>query len=273
MEAKKILGLIKDDITHLEDITREFSVEKLPSADDVDLAIIRAKALLTELELLQRLTSTKNPEPSTVHNTVFQDFMTCPPINRTLGPVEIIEPTIVNDKINVAIPEAAEILQTDIDQENDNVDKVQKPKIGLVVPITETPVEKEQMVENKTLVANDHIKEVANHTGIEEQKSINERLRENSQVNNDFLPNENSSLGYPITPIKLIWDAIGINDRFLFVRELFDNNSSKFESTVRAIDELTSIQEAVNYLKLNFKWNNSEASQRFLILVKQRFTK
>jgi exonuclease V gamma subunit len=56
MEVKKILGLIKEDIAHLEEITNEFSVEKLPSSDDVDLAIIRAKALLTELELLHKLT-------------------------------------------------------------------------------------------------------------------------------------------------------------------------------------------------------------------------
>ena len=273
MEAKKILGLIKDDIAHLEDITSEFSIELLPSADDVDLAIIRAKALLTELELLQRLTSTKNPEYYTFPTTEFQTINTYSHIDRTKEPIETIETAIVQDKIHIPVPEAEEILQTDIDQEIVSVNKVQNPKIEQVAPITESLVEKEQMVENKTLVANDHKKEVTNHTGIEEQKSINERLRENSQVNNDFLPNENSSLGYPITPIKLIWDAIGINDRFLFVRELFDNNSSKFESTVRAIDKLTSIQEAVNYLKLNFKWNNSEASQRFLILVKQRFTK
>jgi hypothetical protein len=130
-----------------------------------------------------------------------------------------------------------------------------------------------QMVPNETQVANEHKNEEPNHAGIEGQKSINERLMESTQAKNDFLPTENTTLGYPVTPIKLIWDAIGINDRFLFVRELFENNSSKFEATVKAIDELGSIQEAVNYLKLNFKWNNSEASQRFLILVKQRFTK
>ena len=72
MEAKKILGLIKEDIAHLEEITSEFSVEKLPTSDDVDLAIIRAKALLTELELLQKLTSVEKPESHIINNTELQ---------------------------------------------------------------------------------------------------------------------------------------------------------------------------------------------------------
>ena len=270
MDAKKILGLIKDDITHLEEITREFSIEKLPSNDDVDLAIIRAKALLTELELFQKLTSTKNLDACIVPNTEFQMISTYPRIEHTKRSVEIIGPTAVQDKVHGPIPEVEAILQMDIGQ---NVEKEKSRQKEPVAPANELPVVKEQMVQKEIQDATDHKKEVTNTIGIEGQKSINEILMKTSQVNNDFLPTENSGLGYPITPIKLIWDAIGINDRFLFVRELFDNNSSKFETTVKAIDGLTSIQEAVNYLKLNFTWNNSEASQRFLILVKQRFTK
>ena len=239
MEAKKILGLIKDDITHLEEITREFSAEDLPPADDVDLAIIRAKALLTELELLQKLTLSDNQEPLLVQHV----------------DIPLFKPSIQVDPIIMS------------------VEKEKKGQNEQVTPDTESLVGKEQMVENVTPVEIDHKRIDNNQHGIEEQKSINERLRASNQVNNAFLPTENSNLGYPITPIKLIWDAIGINDRFLFVRELFDNNNSKFESTVRSLDELASIQEAVNYLKMNFAWNNSEASQRFLILVKQRFTK
>ena len=90
---------------------------------------------------------------------------------------------------------------------------------------------------------------------------------------NDILSQEKIDSEYQIIPINSIWDGIGINDRFLFIRELFANSSAKFENTVGTLDKLTSIQEAVNYLKLNFKWNKTEASQKFLVLVKRRFTK
>ena len=273
MEAKKILGLIKEDIAHLEEITRDFSVEKLPSSDDVDLSIIRAKALLTELELLQKLTSLEKPEPHITYNTELQSITPYSPKVPTNGEIEIAQTTVVQDEINAFKPEVAELVETKIELEIDKVGKAPMPEMGLVLPITEAPVVIELIVPDERQLANEHNKGETHHTGTDLQKSINERLMESNQVKNDFQPTENASLGYPVTPIKLIWDAIGINDRFLFVRELFENNSSKFEATVKAIDELSSIQEAVNYLKLNFKWNNSEASQRFLILVKQRFTK
>ena len=54
MEAKTILRLIKDDITHLEEITGEFTLESLPSPDEVELSLVRARALLRELELLHK---------------------------------------------------------------------------------------------------------------------------------------------------------------------------------------------------------------------------
>ena len=97
-------------------------------------------------------------------------------------------------------------------------------------------------------------------------------LDESSQIANDLFTQEKNESGYQSVPIRSLWDGIGINDRFLFIRELFENDSSKFEQTVNSMNQLTTIQEAVNYLKMNFKWLKSEASQKFLILVKRRFT-
>ena len=93
------------------------------------------------------------------------------------------------------------------------------------------------------------------------------------QLVNDILSQKKSESGYQIIAINSIWDGIGINDRFLFIRELFENSSAKFETTVTAIDQLATIQDAVNYLKMNFKWTKTDASERFLVLVKRRFTK
>ncbi len=273
MEAKKIIGLIKDDIAHLEEITHEFSVEILPPSDDLDLAIVRAKALISALELLKKLTSLKIPEPILVQHAVIQDHKPNTTIEFSKGSVEKSEKVSNQDTIHMPIPEVEGILDMDNDPKAEKGDDGLKLVIESVTPTKETLVILEQMVQIDTLVEKESPKDIPIKIIVEEPKSINEILRKTNQVDNDFLQGEKNNLGYPITPIKLIWDAIGINDSFLFVRELFDNDSSKLESTVKTIDELTSIQEAVNYLKTNFKWSNSEASQRFLILVKQRFTK
>ena len=97
-------------------------------------------------------------------------------------------------------------------------------------------------------------------------------LNESAQMVNELLSQEKSDSGYQIIPIRSIWDGIGINDRVLFVRELFENNSSKFELAVTELNQLATLQEAVNYLKKNFKWHKTDASKKFLVLVKRRFT-
>ncbi|HEY3390045.1 MAG TPA: hypothetical protein VGK38_10775, partial [Prolixibacteraceae bacterium] len=67
MEAKTLLRLIKDDIAHLESITSDFSTESLPSSDEVELARVRASALLRELELLHKIATRQE-----ISSNVFQ---------------------------------------------------------------------------------------------------------------------------------------------------------------------------------------------------------
>jgi hypothetical protein len=143
----------------------------------------------------------------------------------------------------------------------------ESPEAEPVVALNETP---EETVEEEIP---DHNEEILAEEFKEEKKTLNEILGESHQMVNDILAPEIDESGYKNIPINSIWDGIGINDRFLFIRELFANSSAKFENTVTALDKLTTIQDAVVYLKMNFKWNKTEASHKFLGLVKRRFTK
>lgn len=73
-------------------------------------------------------------------------------------------------------------------------------------------------------------------------------------------------------PVASIQTAIGINDRFQYIRELFDGKPDEFAKTVAELDSKNNIKEAVNYLQQNFKWKKNEASLKFVNLVKRRFT-
>jgi hypothetical protein len=72
-------------------------------------------------------------------------------------------------------------------------------------------------------------------------------------------------------PVTNIMNAIGLNDRFLFARELFANDSKSFENTIDQLDRLNSFLEAIDYLEKNFQWTKNEASLKFMELVKRRF--
>jgi hypothetical protein len=88
---------------------------------------------------------------------------------------------------------------------------------------------------------------------------------------NDLIGDDHTEDAYMNRPLKSIREGISLNDRYLFVRELFENSNDKFNETVETLDRAENIQEAVHFLKSNYKWNKSETSQKFLTLVKRRF--
>ncbi|MEK7718640.1 MAG: hypothetical protein AAB347_03360, partial [Bacteroidota bacterium] len=93
---------------------------------------------------------------------------------------------------------------------------------------------------------------------------------EPSVLNMEAKPEEHSR--FKPTPIKSLKEGLILNDRYLFQRELFNNDKAKLDETVAALDRLANIQEAVEYLKANFRWTKSEASGKFVQLVKRRFS-
>ena len=74
------------------------------------------------------------------------------------------------------------------------------------------------------------------------------------------------------TPINDIWSAIAINDRFLFMRELFDNDSEAFKTTVSLLNSLSSWDAAAKYISGHFNWDsNNPVVKDFQTVVRRRF--
>lgn len=90
---------------------------------------------------------------------------------------------------------------------------------------------------------------------------------------NDSIGENNSESKLTNSPISSLRAAIGLNDRFIFIREIFDNNSEKYNTIIEKLDKMEHIQEAVEYLKANLSMQKNEASMKFVDLLKRRFTK
>jgi len=81
-----------------------------------------------------------------------------------------------------------------------------------------------------------------------------------------------------ITPIKDLNTAMGINDRFLTVNELFGGDSSAFKDCVDHINKMESYEEAKSYLlsetAQKYDWSTAERLKKaagFITLVQRRF--
>jgi hypothetical protein len=95
--------------------------------------------------------------------------------------------------------------------------------------------------------------------------SLNEKLgslRDDNDVP-DFLKSK---------PLTNLSQAIGINDRFLFIRELFNGNSETYSQAIIKIEEAKSLSDA-KALMLDFTGDKieSEAGMLLLDLVKRKF--
>jgi len=74
-------------------------------------------------------------------------------------------------------------------------------------------------------------------------------------------------------PIDDIKKAIGINDKFLYTKELFKSNPSLYNQTINTLNEALSFENAEAYLKSNFDWDfEDEVVMDFIEIIKRKFS-
>ncbi|MBN1143625.1 MAG: hypothetical protein JXA72_04355 [Bacteroidales bacterium] len=87
------------------------------------------------------------------------------------------------------------------------------------------------------------------------------------------ISNEEDTLAHA-KPVTDLLSAIGINDRYTFIRELFNGDSGKFESAIKFLNDATSFNDAYNYMLLYFNWDmESEPVQLLLDMIRRKFIK
>ena len=79
----------------------------------------------------------------------------------------------------------------------------------------------------------------------------------------------------PGSYIEDIWDGIGLNDRLLFLKELFRGDEIDFSETLDALNEMSTLVEAVEYIRGRYSFWDEESDEvyRFYMTVRRRFNK
>jgi hypothetical protein len=107
------------------------------------------------------------------------------------------------------------------------------------------------------------INEMAEHKA----ESLNDRLRQEKTEVVEVLKHE---------PIKDLRKAIGINDRFVFINDLFRGDEAMYERSIKTINSFHIFQEAEYWISreliVKLGWDkDSEIVKHFIHLVKRRF--
>ena len=175
---------------------------------------------------------------------------------RTLGTskVSVVLPTpVAIAPISITKKEAEE------EQEVISVPKIKsKPKSQLDLhfdPMNEIPTFSQYKIG----------KEV--NEAVEQQESFNDRLKENRTELMHSLKE---------TPIRDLRKGIGINDRFVFISELFRGDEPMYERSIKTINSFNIYPEAEYWmnreLQIKLGWDDTkEIVKHFYQLVKRRF--
>ncbi|MBO5902060.1 MAG: hypothetical protein J6Q36_06570 [Alistipes sp.] len=84
---------------------------------------------------------------------------------------------------------------------------------------------------------------------------------------NDIVPTP------PMSKIVDLRKAIGINDKFIMLRDLFAGNEAQYNTTIDALNSFTSLDECMIYIVENFAWNpDSEGAKLIVSLIERKLS-
>lgn len=129
-------------------------------------------------------------------------------------------------------------------------------------------VNKTESIENVSLVT-----EVSSN-GDRNTKVLGEQLGNNKTSLNEKFKKEDYGINARLnmSPLRDIKSGIGVGDRFLYIRELFNGKKEKFDETIDVLNGLSSMNDALSYLDSNYSWSPEDPTViTFLNLVKRRY--
>jgi hypothetical protein len=125
----------------------------------------------------------------------------------------------------------------------------------------------------------DPMKEIPTLTQQVNRKELNDTMGQTGTSLNDKLKSEKTELAEVLTesPIRDLKKGIGVNDRYVFLNELFRGDDAMYERSIKTINGFRILAEAEYWiereLKVKLGWDDGKATtQHFYQLVKRRFS-
>lgn len=142
--------------------------------------------------------------------------------------------------------------------------------------IIETPTKQEIIVEEKIIEEKKSKKDIEPKQTGGSPEIIADKFQSNKFIN-DNLAKKNTkkdvSSKMQSKPINDINSAIGLNDKFIFIRELFSGNKDHYIETIQLLNNFDTFENAIEFLNENFDWDNENPNfERLKELVRRKYS-
>jgi len=204
---------------------------------------------------LQHITPEGNSFPEESETTLSQ-----PKQKTKKAPVTEQEP-----KTNTESEKKQEVAPEHLDQKDDSEEKTAEPKTGPEKNEVSQITDSKKAKQIKETQASKNSREVV------ADKYQNKKTYRHDNLAQQQSKNDLSSM-MQSKPITDLTKAIGVNDKFLFIRELFDGNREHYHEAIQLLNEIPTFEEAQTYLHETFNWNwEDPVTKKFIELIKRKF--
>lgn len=208
---------------------------------------------------------------------------------KSLAPIVDPEPEPVAEEHAVVEPEPAEESTEQVDSLILPVEEDADPEEVIEISEEELEESAEEVVEE--LVEEEILEEKVAEETIDEEPVEEENPAELPTIEQPTIE-EPTVLGEVIRPQQTLGDqlaarqtvndmrprvtdlrrAVGLNDKFLLIRDLFGGNGSLYEITIRKLNEFDNFDDCMIYIAEHFAWNpNSDGAKLMLELLERKF--
>ncbi|MBR2860019.1 MAG: hypothetical protein IKB90_08080 [Alistipes sp.] len=73
-------------------------------------------------------------------------------------------------------------------------------------------------------------------------------------------------------PVASLREAIGLADKFMLIRELFDGNAEEYDNAITTLDKQPSFDDCIIYISENYTWSpNAQATKLVMELLQRKY--
>lgn len=185
------------------------------------------------------------------------------PIESAKSAIKIIEPNVERQE-----PKVEEILEVESEEKAKPIIPEKKDEAEVKKP--ELP---KQTVVNQPKIEEEHKSEQVDHS---QGEILAEKFQGKQKFRNEVIAEHTTKVDMSTKlqnkPIGDLTKAIGINDKFLFIKELFNGDSARYSETISHLNSFSDLNDAIIYLQDNFEWpETNEYAAKFIDLVRRKF--
>jgi hypothetical protein len=235
MEIKHTIEILAKDIQDIEKLVRNLNNYTTPPQIELDLAMSKLRHVYELLSMISIDSKNDQLESSTIQTEPEAETQTVS--DSIEASEEIREEEEVEEKEDISLVE--EVVEKEV------VEEILIPEEPAIQELFDAPKEASILAEK-----------------FETDKSLNEKIA----------PSNQSDLSSKIKggPIDSIKRNIGINDRFLIIRELMNGDNEGFNQIIQKLDDCTNFNTAFTHIQTRFPDHLEHEGVKILINLSRR---